>query len=132
MKMLVGLAVAALTLVADEAPAADVAMRRVLSCVGPDAKMEVYVPEALVTGTGVQNAKLDKQVVGAYSLDLSDAGKGKTLEPVRVQYSGDRKSVIVNQYTRKLPPTAVAVAGATVDFDQRFATGAKCGPFNQE
>ncbi len=132
MKMLVGLAVAALTLVADEAPAADVAMRRVLSCVGPDAKMEVYVPEALVTGTGVQNAKLDKQVVGAYSLDLSDAGKGKTLEPVRVQYSGDRKSVIVNQYTRKLPPTVVAVAGATVDFDQRFATGAKCGPFNQE
>jgi hypothetical protein len=132
MKMLVGLAAAALTLVADEAPAADVAMRRVLSCVGPDAKMEVYVPEALVTGTGVQNAKLDKQVVGAYSLDLSDAGKGKTLEPVRVQYSGDRKSVIVNQYTRKLPPTVVAVAGATVDFDQRFATGAKCGPFNQE
>jgi hypothetical protein len=131
-KTLIGLAATALTLVAGEAPATDVAMRRVLSCVGPDAKMEVYVPDALVTGTGVQNAKLDKQVVGAYSLDLSDAGKGKTLEPVHVQYSSDRKSVIVDQYTRKLRPTAVAVAGATVDFDQRFATGAKCGPFNQE
>jgi hypothetical protein len=118
-KTLIGLAATALTLVAGEAPATDVAMRRVLSCVGPDAKMEVYVPDALVTGTGVQNAKLDKQVVGAYSLDLSDAGKGKTLEPVHVQYSSDRKSVIVDQYTRKLRPTAVAVAGATVDFDQR-------------
>src|SRR5271169_3268769 len=125
MKMLIALVATALTLVTGAASAADVAMRRVLSRVGPDAKMEVYVPEALVTGTGMQNAKLDKQVVGVYSLDLSDAGKGKTLEPVRVQYSGDRKSVIVNQYTRKLPPTAVAVAGATVDFDQRFATGAK-------
>jgi hypothetical protein len=132
MKTLLGVIAAALTLVAGEAPAADVAMRRVLSCVGPDAKMEVYVPQTLVSGAGVQNAKLDKQVVGAYSLDLSDAGKGKTLEPVHVRYSGDRKSVIVDQYLRKLPPTAVAVAGATVDFDQRFGTGAKCGPFNEE
>jgi hypothetical protein len=65
-------------------------------------------------------------------LDLTDAGKGKTLEPVRVQYSKDKKSVIVNQYSRKLPPTAVPVSGGTVDFDQRFATGAECGPFNQE
>jgi hypothetical protein len=107
-------------------------MRRVLSCVGPDAKMEVYVPEAVVSGPGVENVKLEKQVVGAYTLDLTDAGKGKTLEPVRVQYSKDKKSVIVNQYSRKLPPTAVPVAGGTVDFDQRFATGADCGPFNQE
>ena len=132
MKTLIGVAAIALTLAASAAPAADVAMRRVLSCEGPDAKMEVYVPDALVTGTGVQNAKLDKQVTGAYSLDLSDAGKGKTLEPVHVQYSRDRKLVIVEQYTRKLPPTSVAIAGATVDFDQRFGTGAKCGPFNQE
>ena len=87
---------------------------------------------AIVTGTGVENAKLERQVVGAYTLDLTDAGKGKTLEPVHVQYSKDRKSVIVGQYLRKLPPAAVAVVGATVDFDQRFATGAKCGPFNEE
>jgi hypothetical protein len=132
MKTLIGVAAIALTVLVGEAPAADVAMRRVLLCDGPDAKMEVYVPDALVTGTGVQNAKLDMQVTGAYSLDLSDAGKGKTLEPVHVQYSRDRKSVIVEQYTRKLPPTSVAIAGATVDFDQRFGTGAKCGPFNQE
>jgi len=132
MKTLIGLAGTALTLVAVEASAAEVAMRRVLSCVGPDAKMEVYVPDALVTGSGVQNAKLAEQVIGAYSLDLTDAGKGKTLEPVHVQYSRDRKSVIVTQYTRKLPPTAIPVTGATVDFDQRFASKAKCEPFNQE
>jgi hypothetical protein len=114
------------------AEAADVAMRRVLACVGPDARIEVYVPQSVVTGTGVQNAKLDAQVTGAYSLDLTDAGKGKTLEPVRVRYSKDRKSVIVDRYTRRLPPTAIPVAGGTVDFDQRFATGAKCGAFNED
>ena len=40
--------------------------------------------------------------------------------------------MIVDQYTRKLPPTAIPVAGGTVDFDQRFAAGAKCGPFNED
>jgi hypothetical protein len=132
MKPLVGLAATALTFISVQASAADVAMRRVFSCVGPDAKMEIYIPESLWSGLGVQNAKLEKQVTGAYSLDLSEAGKGKMLEPVHVRYSADRKAVIVEQYTRKLPPTAIAVAGATVDFDQRFGTSAKCGPFNQE
>jgi hypothetical protein len=33
----------------------------------------------------------------------------------------------------RLPPTSVVPAlGATVDFDQRFATAVKCGAFNQE
>jgi hypothetical protein len=136
MKTLISSIVATLIFIAPAASAAEVAMRRVLSCVGPDANMdanmEVYLPETLLAGTGVKNAKLDKQVTGAYSLDLSEAGKGKMLEPVHVRYSADRKAVIVEQYTRKLPPTAIAVAGATVDFDQRFGTSAKCGPFNQE
>jgi len=122
----------ALTLLTVQAPAAEVAMRRVFSCVGPDAKMEVYIPESLWRGRGVQNAKLDQQATGAYSLDLTDAEKGKVLEPVHVQYSNDKTSVIVTQYTRGLPPTRIAVGGATVDFDQRFGTQAKCGPFNQE
>ena len=132
MKLFIGLTSMAITLVASGANSADTAMRRVLSCAGPDAKIEIYIPETLWAGTGVENARLDTQVVGTYALDLSGAGKGKTLEPVHVQYSKDRKAVIVDQYTRKLPPTLVAVSGATVDFDQRFATGAKCGPFNQE
>ena len=97
MKKLAGLAATALALGTVQASAAEVAMRRVFSCVGPDAKMEIYIPESLWSGLGVQNAKLDKQATGAYSLDLTDAGKGKMLEPVHVQYSNDKKSVVVTQ-----------------------------------
>jgi hypothetical protein len=133
MKISVALTAVALTIfAANDASAAEVPMRRVFSCEGPDAKMEVYLPEAVVTGRGVQNVRFEKPITGAYSLDLTAAGKGKSLEPVRVSLSRDRKSVIIDQYTRKLPPTAVAVGGAMVDFDQRFGTGAKCGPFNEE
>jgi hypothetical protein len=74
MKKLAGLAATALALGTVQASAAEVAMRRVFSCVGPDAKMEIYIPESLWNGLGVQNAKLDKQATGAYSLDLTDAG----------------------------------------------------------
>jgi hypothetical protein len=133
MKICTALTLAALTFFAtNTVSAAEVAMRRVLSCEGPDAKMEVYLPEAVVIGRGIQNVKVAKPIIGAYSLDLTAAGKGKSLEPIRVLLSRDRKSVIIDQYTRKLPPTAIAVVGATVNFDQRFGTGAKCGPFNEE
>jgi hypothetical protein len=125
-------AVALTFFAANEASAIEVAMRRVLSCEGPDAKMEVYLPDAVVIGTGIQNLKFDKPVIGAYSLDLSAIGKGKTLEPVRVTLSRDKKSVIIDQYIRKLPLTSIAVVGATVDFDQRFGAGARCGVFNKE
>jgi hypothetical protein len=132
MKSLIILTSLAITLVTSQANSTDIAMHRVLSCSGPDAKIEIYIPETAWTGAGVENARLDTQVTGTYALDLSGAGKGKTLEPVHLQYSKDRKTVIVDQFTRKLPPTVVAVAGAAVDFDQRFATSAKCGAFNQE
>jgi hypothetical protein len=132
MKLFAALTSLALTLVASEVNSAEVAMRRVLSCDGPDAKIELYIPQSAWAGTGVENARLDRQVMGAYVLDLTEAGKGKILEPVHLKYSTDKKAVIVDQYTRKLPPTRIAVEGATVDFDQRFATGIKCGPFNQE
>jgi hypothetical protein len=132
MKTLVLITSTAFVFVATEAAAADVAMRRVLSCKGDDANVEVFIPESVWSGSGVANARLDKEVTGAYALDLTEAGKGKVLEPVHVRYSKDKKAVIVDQYTRKLPPTQIAVTGATVDFDQRFATGVKCGPFNDE
>jgi len=79
-------------------------MTRVFACKGDDAAMEVYIPQSAVTGVGVANAKLDRPVTGAYTLDLTDAGKGKSLEPVRVSLSADKKFVIVDQFTRKLPP----------------------------
>jgi len=40
------------------ASAAEVAMTRVLLCENDDAKMEVYVPQANIPGSGVANAKL--------------------------------------------------------------------------
>jgi hypothetical protein len=125
-------AVSCAAVISSQTPAAEAAMRRVFLCVGPDAKIEIFVPERLIRGTGVENADLAKQVTGAYSLDLTDAGKGKILEPIRVRYSPDRKLVIVDQFTRKLPAAAIPVAGGTVDFDRRFATAAKCGAFNDE
>ena len=71
-------------------------------------------------------------MIGYYTLDLSEANKGKPLEPVKVSMTADGKTVIVDQYTRKLPATRIPVSGGTVDFDQRFGTGAKCGPFQPQ
>ena len=51
---------------------------------------------------------------------------------VRLSISPDRKFLIVNQYTRKLPPTRIPVEGGTVDFDQRFARNAKCDALNAQ
>ena len=110
-------------------PGQDSYMIRMLACEGPDAKMEVYIPQSAASdGTALKRA-LAQPVIGYYTLDLTDANKGKVLEPVKLSMSGDGKTVTINQYTRRLPPTRVPVAGGTVDFDQRFGTGAKCGPF---
>lgn len=115
-----------------EAEAVEAPMRRVLSCVGRDAKIEVYIQQNQVGGPSIVYERDSTKFAGLYALDLSEAGKGKTLEPIRLQYSKNRKTVVVDQYTRKLPPTPVPVTGGTVDFDQRFATGVKCGVFNKE
>ena len=111
-------------------PGQDAYMTRVLACDGVDAKMEVYLPQTLVT-KGYQAVRKMKSTIGWYTLDLTSAEKGKVMEPVRVSMSADGKTVTVNQYTRGLAPTAIPVAGGTVDFDQRFGTKAKCAPFNQ-
>jgi hypothetical protein len=111
-------------------PGQEASMARVLACEGPDAKMEVYVPQSVAFGGGAK--ALDRPVIGYYTLDLTEANKGKMLEPVRVSLSADKKTVIVDQYTRKLPPTHIPVAGGTVDFDKRFGTAAKCGPFQAQ
>ena len=105
-------------------------MTRVLACDGVDAKMEVYLPQSLVI-KGDQAVRKMRPTIGWYTLDLTSAEKGKVMEPVRVSMSADGKTVTVDQYTRGLPPTAVPVAGGTVDFDQHFGTKAKCGPFNR-
>jgi hypothetical protein len=95
--------------------------------------MEVYLPQSIVFGKKPLVEALAHPVIGYYTLDLTGANKGKPLEPVKVSMTADGKTVvIVNQYTRGLPPTRIPVGGGTVDFDHRFATNAKCGPFQHQ
>jgi hypothetical protein len=113
-------------------PGQDSYMIRMLACEGPDAKMEVYIPQSIALDRNTLKRALAEPVIGYYTLDLTEANKGKPLEPVKVSMSADGKTVTVNQYTRGLPPTRIPVTGGTVDFDQRFGTSAKCGPFQAQ
>ena len=106
-------------------PGKEAYMVRMLACEGSDAKMEIYLPQSAVS----DRTMIKNSVIGYYSLDLSEQNKGKPLEPVRIRLSPDKKTVIVEQYTRGLPPTRIPAAGGTVDFDNRFGTDAKCRPF---
>ena len=85
-------------------PGTEAYMSRVLACEGPDAKMEVYLPQSVVSRT------LNHSVIGYYALDLTEANKGKSLEPVRIRLSPDKQTVIVEQYTRGAPPTRIPTA----------------------
>ncbi len=127
--------VAALALVlaaAVPAAAADQPMRRVLVCIGSDASMELYLPESIVGGRGADNVQLEKPVIGAYTLDLTGIGKGKVLEWVRVSLADGGKTLVVDQFTRGLPPTHIPLGGGTVDFDNRFGGNANCAAFNED
>jgi hypothetical protein len=108
-------------------------MIRMMVCVqeGTPA-MEIYLPQSIALGKKPLAQALAQPVIGYYALDLTGANKGKLLEPVKVSMTTDGKTVIVNQYTRGLPPTRIPVGGGIVDFDHRFATNAKCGPFQAQ
>jgi hypothetical protein len=110
-------------------PGKEAYMIRMLACEGPGAKMEVYLPQSFDRDGGPRT--INKPVIGYYALDLTESNKGKPLEPVRIRLSPDKQTVIVEQYTRGLPPTRIPVGGGTVDFDNRFGTAAKCGPFQE-
>jgi hypothetical protein len=112
---------------AAQSPGAEASMIRVLACESADAKMELYLPQALVFPAGVARGR--PPFPGYYALDVTAANKGKVLEPVRVGFTPDGRTVIVDQYVRKLPPVRIPVEGGTVDFDQRFGKRAKCGRF---
>ena len=61
----------------------DVPMTRIFACKGPDATMEIYVPQSLVLKRNIETAGLGGTVNGLYALDLADAQKGKVIEPVQ-------------------------------------------------
>jgi hypothetical protein len=84
-------------------------MIRMMVCTQQNSpNMEVYLPQSIVFEKKPLAEALARPVIGYYTLDLSDANKGKSLEPVKVSMSADGKTVIVNQYTRGLPPTRIA------------------------
>ncbi|WP_407150936.1 hypothetical protein [Bradyrhizobium sp. ORS 86] len=115
------------TAAAAKPPGFEAAMIRMMACEGEGVRMELYLPQSVD-----HHMRGGQSVIGYYALDLTDVNKGKSLEPVRVTLSRDEKSVTVDQYPRGLPPTRIPVTGGTVDFDQRFATHAKCGPFQSQ
>jgi hypothetical protein len=110
--------------------AADEALVRVMTCKGPDATMEIYIPESAVIGRGLVSVVMPTNANGFFAVDIAEAEKGKHLEPVHVRLSGDGKFLIVDQYLRDYPATRIPVGGGTVDFDDRFATKAKCTALN--
>ncbi len=108
----------------------DVPMTRIFACQGPDARMEIYVPQSLLTKRNIGKQGLGGTVNGLYALDLTDAAKGKVVEPVRLRSTKDNRSIVVEQFTRKgLKPASIPMTGGTLDFDQRFGTGARCDAF---
>ena len=105
-------------------------MIRMMVCTQQNSpNMEVYLPQSIVFGKKPLAEALAHPVIGYYTLDLTGANKGKPLEPVKISMTADGKTVIVNQYTRGLPPTRIPVGGGTVDLTIASPPNAKCGPF---
>jgi hypothetical protein len=108
----------------------EVPMTRIFACKGPDAAMEVYVPQSLLLKRNIEKLGLGGTVNGLYALDLTGAEKGKVIEAVRLRSTRDNKAIVLEQFTRKgLKPATIPLAGGTLDFDQRFGTGAQCEKF---
>jgi hypothetical protein len=108
----------------------DVPMARVFACKGPDARMEIYVPQSVLLKRNIEKAGLGGTVNGLYALDLSGSGKGKVVEPVRLRSTRDLKAITMEQFTRKgSKPATIPISGGKLDFDQRFGTAAECERF---
>ena len=118
---------AVMALAAMPVGAQDGAFARVLQCKNQDAQVELYLPAA-IAHAGNNWQALETRTTAYYVLDLSGAGKGKPLEPVRVTLSKDKRGLVVDQYTRGLPPSTVPLKGGKVTFDKRFAENMTCGP----
>src|SRR5262245_33596443 len=120
------------SLIASQSPAQE-AYPRVFLCnsvPNDGVKMEIYLPESAVRDFGLKDGS---PVLGWYALDLSDPGlsKGKSLKAVLVRYAQDKPALILYQFTRGLPLTAIPMGGGVVTFDNRFGSAAKCGPYER-
>jgi hypothetical protein len=104
------------------------AYNRVFLCDGDGVKMEIYIPESASRDFALKDGR---PVLAWYALDLSDPdlNKGKSLEAVLVRYAEDKRALILYQFSRGLPLTVIPMGGGVVNFDNRFGSDAKCGPF---
>jgi hypothetical protein len=104
------------------------AYNRVFLCDGDGVKMEIYITESASRDFALKDGR---PVLAWYALDLSDPdlNKGKSLEAVLVRYAQDKRALILYQFTRGLPLTVIPMGGGVVNFDNRFASDAKCGPY---
>jgi len=106
-----------------------------ISCVGDDASMEIFFPTDAVFSSDhlVEYLAKNGKVTGFYALDLNGAGKGKSIEPVFLSISPDKKAIVMQQFTRPgLLKANIPIAGGTLDFDHRFGTNAKCSALSNK
>jgi hypothetical protein len=127
MKLSVAAAGLMASLIASQLSAQE-AYNRVFLCDGDGVKMEIYIPESASRDFALKDGR---PVLAWYALDLSDPdlNKGKSLEAVLVRYAEDRRALILYQFSRGLPLTVIPMGGGVVNFDNRFGSDAKCGPF---
>jgi hypothetical protein len=129
MKLSVAAAGLMASLIASQLSAQE-AYNRVFLCDGDGVKMEIYIPESASRDFALKDGR---PVLAWYALDLSDPdlNKGKSLEAVLVRYAQDKRALILYQFTRGLPLTVIPMGGGVVNYDNRFASGAKCGPYEK-
>jgi hypothetical protein len=127
MKLSVAAAGLMASLIASQLSAQE-AYNRVFLCDGDGVKMEIYIPESASRDFALKDGR---PVLAWYALDLSDPdlNKGKSLEAVLVRYAEDRRALVLDQFSRGLPLTVIPMGGGMVNFDNRFGSDAKCGPF---
>lgn len=97
----------------------------VMRCANSDAVAELYLNETVAHAPGGPAASIRGRVGGFYHLDLTQAGKGKTITGVQVSMSNDRRYVFVHHAGWTTPP--IPVAGGRVNLDQKWAYGMTCG-----
>ena len=127
MKLSVAAAGLMASLIASQLSAQE-AYNRVFLCDGDGVKMEIYIPESASRDFALKDGR---PVLAWYALDLSDPdlNKGKSLEAVLVRYAEDKRALILYQFSRGLPLTVIPMGGGVVNFDNRFGSDARCGPF---
>jgi hypothetical protein len=100
----------------------------VTSCRNDDAVAEIYAPESLCQSEDALFNGLRNGQRGLFALDLNQENKGKSLEPINISAAKGDSGIVVDQYTRHLPPTVVPKEGGTVSFDNRFGENMECSP----